>query len=715
MKNLSKKLVIVESPAKARTISKILDPGYTIKASLGHVRDLPKKKLGINIPNNFSPTYVLIPNRRKIVSELKESVSKSKAVYLATDPDREGEAIAWHLIQAIKLSDGKVPVHRVIFHEITKEAVKGAFRNPRDIDMRLVDAQQARRLLDRIVGYKLSPLLWKKVQRGLSAGRVQSVAVRLIIDREREIENFVQLEYWTIEAELVKKSSANKQEKFKAMLVGLIGNGKVQITNEKQAIETKNQLRQCSYKVSTIQRNDVLRQPSPPFITSTLQQEASRKLRFTAKRTMMIAQQLYEGIAINKEGSIGLITYMRTDSTHVAASAIAEVRHFISDKYGTEYLPLKARFFGKKVQFAQEAHEAIRPTVISREPEQLKSFLTADQQKLYELIWKRMVASQMSPAIFDTTNVGVHALHLKSNVTYLFKASSSACKFLGFMSLYTEGKDESERTEAEVTWIPLLQAGDDLKLLDIFDEQHFTQPPPRYTEATLIKALEQKGIGRPSTYATIISTIQERGYVHKEKSRFVPEEIGIVVNDLLKEHFPKIVDLRFTADMEKELDEIAQGTNNYAAVLNDFFIPFEQTIKNAEQSIIKRNFTKASDEICSLCGRPMVIKLGRYGEFLACSGYPECKHTRPLVIKINMRCPKCKQGELIERINKKKRRFYGCSRYPDCDFAINSKPLQKPCPECGNLLIKSRGEWALCTSCKHKLTIDELEKVEAMI
>ena len=715
MKDLTKKLVIVESPAKARTISKILDSSYIIKASLGHVRDLPQKKLGISIPNNFTPTYVVIPSRRKTVSELKEVALKSASVYLATDPDREGEAIAWHLIQAMKLRDGKIPVQRVTFHEITKEAVTNAFRNPRDIDMRLVDAQQARRLLDRIVGYKLSPLLWKKVQRGLSAGRVQSVAVRLIIDREREIADFVQLEYWTIEAELTKISPEIEQDKFRATLAGLADSGKLQLSNKKQAVDIKNTLVQCIYNINTIQRKDELRQPAPPFITSTLQQEASRKLRFTAKRTMMIAQQLYEGIAIDKEGPVGLITYMRTDSTHVAASAIAEVRQLIGDRYGKEYLPSKPRFFGRKVQFAQEAHEAIRPTMVDREPEQLKSFLTTEQHRLYELVWKRMVASQMSPAIFDTTNIFVHAVHPKSKATYLFKTSNAICKFLGFMTLYTEGKDEIESTETYATNIPFLKSGDDLKLLDLFDEQHFTQPPPRYTEATLIKALEQKGIGRPSTYATIISTIQERRYVRKEKSRFLPEEIGAIVTDLLKEHFPEIVDLRFTADMEKELDKIAQGANSYVVVLNNFFTPFEQILRNAEQSIIKKDFTKASDEICSLCGRPMVVKMGRYGEFLACSGYPECKHTSPLVIKMNMRCPKCSEGELLERISKKKRRFYGCSRYPDCDFAVNSKPITQPCPKCGNLLVKSRGEWVICTSCKHKLTIDELEKVETTV
>lgn len=710
---MAKELVIVESPAKARTIGKILGTGYNIKASLGHIRDLPQKSLGINIEDNFTPTYAVIPSRRKTVNELRESASNAKAVYLATDPDREGEAIAWHLIQATKLDKGKAAIHRVTFHEITKEAVIEAFRNPRAIDMHLVNAQQARRLLDRLVGYKLSPLLWRKVQRGLSAGRVQSAAVRLVVDREREINSFVVLEYWTIEAELTKKLSV-KQEKFRATLAGLANGSKLQISSEKEAKALEDELRRCSYKVKSVLRNDVPRQPAPPFITSTLQQEAARKLRFTAKRTMMIAQQLYEGVPIGEEGSVGLITYMRTDSTHVAGSAIAEARQFISSKYGKEYLPPHARVFRKKGRFAQEAHEAIRPTNVHREPDQLKAYLTSEQLKLYELIWKRMVASQMTPAVFDTINVDVHAAQPESKTIYLFKATSAICRFPGFMVLYIEGKDESEDGQASAASIPVLVPGDDLNLLDLFSEQRFTQPPPRYTEATLIKALEQKGIGRPSTYATIISTIQERGYVRKEKGRFGPEEIGMIVNDLLVEHFPQIVDLHFTAEMEKELDEIAQGDKNWVSVLQDFYIPFDAILQNASQSIAKRDLTKLSDETCPLCGRPMVIKVGRFGKFLACSGYPDCKKTMPFLVRVGIRCPQCHQGELIERISKKKLRFYGCSRYPDCDFTISRKPISQPCPQCGKLLVESRGEWAVCMDCKHKVKIDELEKVEVV-
>ncbi|MBM4453007.1 MAG: type I DNA topoisomerase [Chloroflexi bacterium] len=710
---MTRELVIVESPAKARTISRILGAGYSVKASLGHVRDLPQKSLGISIENNFTPTYVVIPGRRKTVSELKKLASNAKAVYLATDPDREGEAIAWHLIEATRLDKGKATVHRLAFHEITKEAVTEAFHNPRTIDIRLVDAQQARRLLDRLVGYKLSPLLWRKVQRGLSAGRVQSAAVRLVVDREREISNFVVLEYWTIEAELTKKSSA-KQEKFRATLAGLANGSKLQIASEKEARALEDELRRCIYSVNSVMRSDVPRQPSPPFITSTLQQEAARKLRFSPKRTMMIAQQLYEGISIGAEGPVGLITYMRTDSTHVASSAIAETRQFISSKYGKEYLPPHARVFRKKGRFAQEAHEAIRPTNIHREPDQIKSYLTPEQLKLYELIWKRMVASQMAPAVFDTINVDVHATQPQSQTIYLFKATSAICKFPGFMVLYIEGKDENEDGQFPVTPIPMLAPGDDLELLNLFSEQHFTQPPPRYTEATLIKALEQKGIGRPSTYATIISTIQERGYVHKEKGRFIPEEIGMIVNDLLTEHFPQIVDLHFTAEMEKELDEIAQGDKNWITVLRDFYTPFDATLQSASQSIAKRDLTKLSDKFCPLCNRPMVIKVGRFGKFLACSGYPDCKKTMPLIARIGVRCPQCYEGELVERIDKKKRRFYGCDRYPNCDFTSSRKPIPQPCPQCGKLLVESREGWAVCMACKHKVKIDEVEKVEAV-
>jgi len=715
MKNIMKKLVIVESPAKARTIGKILGGNYVIMASMGHVRDLPKGRLGIDTENDFAPTYSTIRERKKVLDELKKSAASASAVYLATDPDREGEAISWHIIEAAKLNRDKLRIHRVAFHEITKEAVAEAFRNPRSIDMDLVNAQQARRLLDRLVGYKLSPLLWRKIQRGLSAGRVQSAALRFIVDREREIQGFTSTEYWIIEAELAKSMAQGHRFNFRASLIGLADGAKLNISNEQEAERLKKELKNAEYTVESVKIKDTIRQPAAPFITSTLQQEAYHKLHFTAIRTMRIAQQLYEGISIGHEGSVGLITYMRTDSTIVSANAIAETRDYINGKYGSEFLPPNSRSFQKKRKFAQEAHEAIRPTKIHREPEQVRSFLTAEQNKLYELIWKRMVASQMATALFEMTTVDVTAKCLESQKEYLLRTTSSVSKFPGFMILYIESKDEDDAENEKTVKLPKLKTGDKLMLLDLLLNQNFTQPPPRYTEATLIKALEQKGIGRPSTYAPIISTIQYRGYVLKDKGRMYPDEIGFIVNDMLAQHFPKIVDFSFTARMEKDLDEIAQGDREWVSVLRAFYGPFAKTLDKAAENIEKINVTKMTDEICSECGKPMLIKAGRFGKFLACSGYPECKKTMPLRIKIGVACPQCKSGELLERINKKKRRFYGCSRYPECDFVINNKPIHQPCPKCGKLLIQSSGERVLCTGCKHKFNINELEKVETTV
>lgn len=708
---MPKKLVIVESPAKARTISKILGADYIVKASLGHVRDLPKKGLGIDTKNDFAPKYVIIPQRRKIIGEIKRLVNNSSAVYLATDPDREGEAISWHLVEAAELNKIKAPIRRVVFHEITKEAVEQAFRRPRSIDMNLVDAQQARRLLDRLVGYKLSPLLWRKVQRGLSAGRVQSAAVRMIVDREREIENFIPKEYWIIEAELTKRLPETEGNSFRALLIGLANGTKLEITNQQEVARIKNELNRANYSVENVSVKEVARQPAPPFITSTLQQEAWRKLRFSAKRTMAIAQQLYEGIILGEEGSVGLITYMRTDSTHVAANAVAEARDYISSKYGARFLPLQPRHFGKRNKWAQEAHEAIRPTKIQRVPDQIRSYLKPDQFKIYELIWKRMVASQMAAASMDITTVDVKAHCLETQKEYLLRATSSLVKFPGFMALYTEGKDE-EGDEEKPILLPELQVGDRLTLLRLFTEQRFTQPPLRYTEATLIKALEQKGIGRPSTYAPILSTIQERGYVYKENGKLRPDEIGIIVNDILIQHFPTIVDLDFTARMEEELDDIARGERKWVSVLRDFYTPFEELLNQALNNIEKISVVKRTQEVCPDCGRVMVIKMGRYGKFLSCSGYPECKGTMPYLVKTGVPCPQCGK-ELIERINKKKRVFYGCSEFPNCKFAINNKPIPQPCPQCGKLLVIFRDDWVRCTSCKHKGKLTELEKAGA--
>ena len=687
-------MVIVESPAKARTLSKLLGGNYSLKASMGHVRDLPRSQLGVDIEKGFAPKYVVPRAKSKIVKELKEAAKDAATVYLATDPDREGEAISWHLAQVTKTN--RKPYRRVVFHEITKGAIERAFAHPRSIDMQLVNAQQARRILDRLVGYKISPLLWQKVRRGLSAGRVQSVAVRIIVDREREIEQFVSVEYWTIEAELAK---AAETATFRALLIGLADGTKLEIHNEPEATELVEELKQARYKVIKVSTKKVTRQPAPPFITSTLQQEAWRKLHFPAKLTMSVAQELYEGLPIGDEGNVGLITYMRTDSTRVARSAIAETREFIAGKYGSRYVPAHSRSFATQVKGAQEAHEAIRPTKIWREPSLLKPHLSDAQFKLYQLIWKRMVASQMAAALFDSTTVDIKASSLPKR-DYLFRSSSLLNTFDGFMILYTESKDEAEEGKTSPT-LPPLAKGDRLKLIELLPEQHFTQPPPRFTEATLIKMLEQWGIGRPSTYAPILSTIQERGYVDKTGGRFQPTELGFIVNDLLAKHFPDIVDIEFTAHMEDELDKVANENKDWVGVVQDFYTPFEQSLNSASQFMERVKLEEITDEICPQCGKPIVIKFGRYGKFLACSGYPECKYTKPFLVKIGVKCPQC-GGELVERKSKKKRTFYGCSNYPDCRFFLNTRPLPQPCPQCGGLLTTYRRNLAKCTKCEYK-------------
>jgi DNA topoisomerase-1 len=545
-----------------------------------------------------------------------------------------------------------------------------------------------------LVGYKISPLLWRKVRRGLSAGRVQSVALRIIVDREREIEQFVPVEYWTIEAELAK---AAETPNFRAMLIGLADGTKLEIHNEQEATELSDRLKQASYKVSKVSTKKVTRQPAPPFITSTLQQEAWRKLHFPAKLTMSVAQELYEGLSIGEEGSVGLITYMRTDSTKVARSAIAETREFITTKYGSQFVPPHARFFARTVKGAQEAHEAIRPTKIWREPSLLKPHISDAQFKLYQLIWKRMVASQMAAATFDNTTVDIQARCPRPRADYLLRASNSVNTFPGFITLYTEGKDEAEEKPSPT--LPPLEKDDKLKLIDIFNEQHFTQPPPRFTEATLIKMLEQWGIGRPSTYAPILSTIQEREYVDKTGGSFKPTELGFIVNDLLAKHFPDIVDIEFTAHMEEELDKVANENKDWVTVVQGFYIPFEQSLHNATELMERVKLEEVTDETCPKCGKPMVIKFGRYGKFVACSGYPECKYTKPFLVKIGVKCPQC-GGEIVERRSKKKRIFYGCSSYPDCRFIINARPLPQPCPQCGGLLTIYRRNLAKCNKCQ---------------
>ena len=702
---MKEKLVIVESPAKARTLSKILGKGYSLKASLGHIRDLPKGAMGVDIENGFTPKYVVPRDKLKIVTELKKAAKSASAVYLATDPDREGEAISWHLTQVMD-GESNAAYRRVVFHEITDEAVKQAFTNPRSIDMNLVNAQQARRVLDRLVGYKLSPLLWRKVRRGLSAGRVQSVAVRIIVDREREIEKFVPVEYWIIEAELTKKAA--KAKAFRASLVGLMGGTRLDIHTQEESDKIKGELEKADYSVAQVTIKKAARQPAPPFITSTLQQEAWRKLHFTAQRTMAIAQQLYEGLPLGEKGSVGLITYMRTDSTHVASSAIAETREFIKEKYGAEFLPTHARVFTKSARLAQEAHEAIRPTMIHREPAAIKKYLNDAQFRLYELIWKRMVASQMSAASLENTTVDIQARR-DSKANYLLRASSSEIKFPGFIILYIESRDEADRENGKTAALPALKKGEELKLLGLFPEQRFTQPPPRYTEATLVKTLEQNGIGRPSTYAPTLSTIQEREYVTKVKGSFQPTQLGFVVNDLLAENFADIVDIDFTARMEENLDEVARDHRNWVDVIQDFYKPFEQTLETAQERIEKVELVETTGETCPKCGKTMVVKVGRFGKFLACSGYPECKTTKPFQIKTGAKCPEC-GGELVQRSYKKggkTRRFYGCSSYPKCKFATIFRPLPQPCPKCGSLLTAFKGNWAKCAKCEYRGKIEE--------
>jgi len=690
---MSKNLVIVESPAKARTLNKILGKNYSLKASLGHVRDLPRSELGVDIENSFAPRYVVPRVKSKLVNELKQAVKTASTIYLATDPDREGEAIAWHLVEVTESS--RKPYRRVVFHEITEEAVKHAFQHPRTIDMQLVNAQQARRILDRLVGYKISPLLWQKVRRGLSAGRVQSVALKIIVDREREIEKFVPVEYWTIEADLTKKAGATA---FKAMLIGFVGSTKLRIPNQREADKAKKKLEQASYHILEVSTKKVTRQPAPPFITSTLQQEAWRKLHFTAKQTMAVAQQLYEGLPIGSEGSVGLITYMRTDSTRVTSSAIAEAREYIHSKYGPQYVPSHARSFARRVKGAQEAHEAIRPTKIHREPSLVKKYLTTSQFRLYDLIWKRMVASQMAAALFDNTNIDIEAKHPEA--AYLFRTSSSVNKFPGFIILYIESKDEVEDEKKVV--LPPLKKGDRLKLIKIIPEQHFTQPPPRFTEATLVKMLEQWGIGRPSTYAPILSTIQEREYVSKLKGSFQPTQLGLVVNDLLGQYFTDIIDVKFTATLEEELDDIVSQNRDWINVVQDLYTPMAKDLEKAFQHAEKVKLPdELTDELCPKCGKPLAIKTGRFGKFLACSGYPGCKYTKSFQAKIDVKCPQC-GGELVKKMNKKKRIFYGCSNYPDCQFGTNFRPLPQPCPKCGGLLTSFMRRFAKCTKCDYK-------------
>ena len=685
-------LVIVESPAKARTVGRFLGKKFSVKASMGHVRDLPRRKLGVEInEDSFIPTYTVSVDKRKVVAELKKAAADAEIVYLATDPDREGEAIAWHLLEAAKIDLDKA--RRVVFHEITESAIEEAFSNPRNLDTNLVNAQQARRILDRLVGYELSPVLWSKVKKGTSAGRVQSVAVRMVVDREKEIGAFNAKEFWTLEAAFSK--SQNKL--FTASLTSVNGK-KPDISTKASSDEIIGDLDNSNFSVSSYETKESKRRPAAPFITSTLQQEASRRLRYSASRTMTLAQQLYEGIESSGADQTGLITYMRTDSTNVAASALSETATYINEKYGANYIPETPRVYSKRVRGAQEAHEAIRPTSIFRTPASLRSSLNGDQFRLYDLIWKRMVASQMTDALYDRTVIDVSASGVHSGREFGFRATGLVPTFDGFRILYTEGRDDVDDSEEDERGLPILKKNDDLKCESLSGEQKFTQPPPRYTEPTLIRSLEKEGIGRPSTYASIIGTIQDRDYVRKDVGRFVPTKLGIVVTEFLQEYFENIMDIGFTAEMEKKLDDIAEGDEQWNPMLLSFYEPFDISIgvaKENAQRVDRSKLDEETDQVCEQCERPMVIRGGRNGRFIACTGFPDCKNTKPLLVGV--KCPECVPGGLAER-KSKRGVFYGCTNYPECKFAVNTMPLSQPCPDCDGLLLPARGQNARCAS-----------------
>ena len=704
---VGKGLVIVESPAKARTVGQILGRKYVVVASQGHMRDLPKSKLGVDVEQDFEPSYVVMQDKRSWLNALKKAGDEAASIYLATDPDREGEAISWHLQDATQWGERSDPPKRVVFHEITKQAILEAFENPREIDMQLVNAQQARRILDRLVGYQISPLLWRRVQRGLSAGRVQSVAMRMVVDREREIGAFVPVESWTLEAQVHKDSDKSASpELFTAILRAAKGQkGRLTIPNREEATRYESELKGAAYAVTDVKKRDVRQRPAAPFITSTLQQEAARKLRFTPQRTMVVAQQLYEGLQVGEGSPVGLITYMRTDSTQVAESALEEARGYISETYGKEYLPEKPRVFRSRSKGAQEAHEAIRPTSIRRVPQSLKDHLATDQLRLYTLVWERMLASQMADARTEATTVEIEATCQGSSQVYLFRATGSVLKFPGFRTLYLESRDDEEEDQGRQR-LPEVARGDGLACQKLEALQHFTQPPPRYTEATLIKALEEKGIGRPSTYAPTIATILDRHYVEKEQNRLAPTQLGNTVTDLLVEYFTDIMDLDYTARMEERLDDVSRGEREWVPMLGDFYGPFQKALETAQESMPRQKVEEATDEICETCGLPMVIKTGRFGRFIACTGFPDCKTTKRILNKTGISCPKC-GGDIVERRARGRRPFYGCSRYPDCDLLLNRRPVTIPCPECGGLMVEEGRDNAACTVCNWKQAIIE--------
>ncbi|MFJ5963401.1 type I DNA topoisomerase [Bacillus sp. NPDC093026] len=682
-------LVIVESPAKAKTIERYLGKKYKVKASMGHVRDLPKSQLGVDTEHNFEPRYITIRGKGPVLKELKTAAKKAKKVYLAADPDREGEAIAWHLAHSLDLDLSSDC--RVVFNEITKDAIKDSFKHPRMINMDLVDAQQARRILDRLVGYKISPILWKKVKKGLSAGRVQSVALRLIIDRENEINEFKPEEYWTIDGTFLKG-----KETFEASFFGI--NGKKHPLKTKEDVkEILSKLKGKQFSVEKVTKKERKRNPALPFTTSTLQQEAARKLNFRAKKTMMIAQQLYEGIDLGKEGTVGLITYMRTDSTRISNTAMEEVSAFIDQTYGKNFLNTAKRSV-KKNENAQDAHEAIRPTSTLRKPADLKHVLSRDQLRLYKLIWERFVASQMAPAVLDTMSVDLE------NNGLIFRANGSKVKFPGFMKVYVESKDD--QLEEKDKMLPDLKEGDTVLSKDIEPEQHFTQPPPRYTEARLVKTLEELGIGRPSTYAPTLDTIQKRGYVALDNKRFIPTELGEIVLSLIMEFFPEIINVEFTAKMEKELDSVEEGTIEWVRIIDSFYQDFAKRVEKAEAEMQEVEIEPEYAGVnCEECGHPMVYKMGRYGKFMACSNFPDCRNTKPIVKDIGVKCPTCHEGNIVERKSKKRRIFFGCDRFPECEFVSWDKPIERKCPKCENMLVEKKlkkGVQVQCVNCDYK-------------
>ncbi|MDD2361582.1 MAG: type I DNA topoisomerase [Oscillospiraceae bacterium] len=673
------KLVIVESPAKAKTIEKYLGSGYKVVASMGHIRDLPKSLLGVDIENGFKPRYSDIPGKTALIRQLKSEAAASDGVILATDPDREGEAISWHLAQILKMDTNEN--NRVTFNEITKNGISQGMDNPRSLDMNLVNAQQARRILDRIVGYKISPFLWKKIKKGLSAGRVQSVAVRIIVDREEEIRAFVSEEYWTIDARF---SKGERGQAFPSRLYGTRSGGKIKIQDKQTTDKILDELDGAEFKIAAVKRGKRQVSPAPPFITSTLQQEASRKLGFVSRRTMKAAQELYEGVEVEGYGAVGLITYMRTDSLRISDDARRDGYDYIKQRWGENYLPPKPRVF-KSRSSAQDAHEAIRPTMPALPPERVRESLSPDQYKLYKLIWERFIASLMANCIHDTVKMDISA------GDYIFKASGYTVKFDGHTVIYVEGKDEESETDGP---LPALEEGTILVKRELKGNQHFTQHPPRYTEATLIKALEENGIGRPSTYSPTITTILSREYIEREGKALKPTTLGEITTGVMKERFAEIVDVDFTANMEKQLDAVDSGKTDWVKTLDEFYGEFSKTLELAEKSAAEERIIipdEVSDVVCEQCGKVMVIKSGRYGKFLACPGYPECKNTKKIVKKTGGICPKC-GGFIVAQKSKKRRIFYGCSNYPDCDFMTWNEPSDKVCPKCGKTLFRKKGK-----------------------